>query len=314
MRIRNTKRDTDLRHGRRIKLPGRTKVGLSESIAARRSFTPRSRSDRKKGGKDEEMTGDVVEHVLGDIGMALAFVLFLSPLPTIKRIWSKKDSQDFSSDPYISGLLNCGVWTIYALPGVTPNRTEPFITNLVGFLFQLLFCVIFLLFPSKTAHFLEFEMLRKKFFGSIAFLVMMGILALILVSANASASASEILGGVASFLNIVMYAAPLSIMKKVWQSQSVEFMPLPLSIATFMCSFAWMCYGFHVGDLPIIFCNVAGVLLGLVQLLLYLYIAKQAGGLARDGDYTSILQSESPIKVMNVDPVDDNAFDDHAML
>ena len=258
------------------------------------------------------MTGDVLEHVLGDIGMALAFLLFVSPLPTVKRIWNEGDSQAFSSDPYISGLLNCGVWTIYALPSVTPNRTEPFITNVVGLLFQLSFCSIFLLFPSKTAHSLEKNaMLRKKFLGSCVFLAFALILAF-LIYPNPT-EASGVLGGIASFLNVIMYAAPLSVMKKVWQSQSVEFMPLPLSVATFMCSFAWMCYGFHVGDAPIIFCNVAGVLLGATQLLLYVYIANQGGGHSRDDEYTSVLEDESA-KIVDMDSVEDNALEDRAIL
>ena len=86
--------------------------------------------------------------------------------------------------------------------------------------------------------------------------------------------ASPILGVIASMLNIIMYASPLSIMKKVWYSQSVEFMPLHLSVATFFCSFSWFVYGALLGDGAILFCNICGVLLGAVQLGLYYRVSK----------------------------------------
>ena len=258
------------------------------------------------------MSETAVEHALGYTGMFLAFVLFLSPIPTIKNIIELKDSRNFSCDPYISGLLNCGLWVIYALPMVTPNRTEPDVTNLIGLLFQVFFCATFLLFPSSTQSADVHDAFRRKLLASFVFLAFMLIVAFLFY--DKPSDSSGFLGTVASILNVIMYAAPLSVMKQVWRTQSVEFMPLPLSVATFFCSFAWMLYGFQVNDGPIIFCNVAGVLLGGAQLLLYFYVAKIGRGTGANDEYSPIISDNDTLD--DGDYLgDDNALDDsHAIL
>lgn len=201
---------------------------------------------------------------VGLAGMALALVLFCVPMLTFKTILAEKNVLGFDGAPYVFGFLNCGLWVIYALPSVTPGRMEPEIINAVGLVLEFMYCVLYALYAPGKAF-------QREFGCSVAFLV---ILLVIVLSFEDPHQASPILGLIASILNIIMYASPLSVMKKVWYSQSVEFMPLHLSVATFFCSFCWFVYGSLLGDGAILFCNLCGVFLGLAQLGLYYRVSR----------------------------------------
>jgi solute carrier family 50 (sugar transporter) len=229
-----------------------------------------------------------VEEVESVFGMLLAFTLFLAPIPTIRTIHKEKDTKEFSSDPYVSGILNCGVWVIYALPSVTPNRTTPLVTNFIGFLMEMAYCLAF----YKYCNARNTRRFKRSFGPSVLFLLFM--LLFPFVFCAKPSDASDGIGVVAAILNIGMYASPLTIMKQVWDSKSVQYMPLHLSVATFFCSFAWMCYGITVNDKPIMICNITGTLLGAAQIALYLTVFFHPERAEEDGGnkYTSILEDD----------------------
>ena len=75
--------------------------------------------------------------VFGWVGCCAAWLLFLSPLPTMSKIRRRGHIGDFSALPYLVSTLQCGMWAVYALPMVTPCKTQPLVTNAVGFVLEL---------------------------------------------------------------------------------------------------------------------------------------------------------------------------------
>jgi solute carrier family 50 (sugar transporter) len=67
-----------------------------------------------------------------------------------------------------------------------------------------------------------------------------------------------------------MYAGPLTIITTVLRSRSVEYMPLPLTLGTILCSSSWLGYGLVVEDVAIIVPNAGGTVLGIMQIALYM--------------------------------------------
>jgi hypothetical protein len=67
-----------------------------------------------------------------------------------------------------------------------------------------------------------------------------------------------------------MYAGPLTIITTVLRSRSVEYMPLPLTLGTILCSSSWLGYGLVVEDVAIITPNAGGTVLGIMQIALYM--------------------------------------------
>ena len=79
----------------------------------------------------------LVEEIFGWLGCASAWLLFLSPLPTMFQIRRAGDVGDFSALPYLISMLQCGLWSVYALPAITPCKIQPLVTNVVGFALEI---------------------------------------------------------------------------------------------------------------------------------------------------------------------------------
>lgn len=214
-----------------------------------------------------------VEGALGTFGSLMAIFLFVSPMKTFHRIAVSQTVGDYSPLPYWSTLLNCTVWVLYALPAVTPGRTSPLVTNAIGSLFQIAYLAIFLRFAQGRPR----QLLLRLLAGYAAF---MGFFVLALATVVAPAHRSPVVGYFASIFTVVMFGSPLSVLAKAVRERSVEFMPLPLSLAGFLCSSSWALYGVYVKDPYIVAPNAVGVALGVVQLAAYAIISTWSAGAA----------------------------------
>ncbi|KAH9765876.1 Bidirectional sugar transporter SWEET17 [Citrus sinensis] len=79
----------------------------------------------------------------------------------------------------------------------------------------------------------------------------------------------DAIGFMCAGLNIIMYASPLSAMKTVVTTKSVEFMPFMLSFFFFLNGGIWAFYALLVRDIFLGVPNGTGFLLGTAQLVLY---------------------------------------------
>ena len=70
-------------------------------------------------------SNDAVGEVMGWLGCAAALVLFISPAWTFAKIIRERSVAQYSCTPYLCSLLNCALWTTYALPMVTPGDDVP---------------------------------------------------------------------------------------------------------------------------------------------------------------------------------------------
>ncbi|KAJ0755098.1 putative SWEET sugar transporter [Helianthus annuus] len=142
----------------------------------------------------------------GHAGNIIALILFLSPLPTFMKIVKAKSVQAYRPDPYVATILNCGMWMFYSLPIVHPDSLLVFTINCAGFTIEIVFITIFLIYSTWGG--------RKKI---IIVLVMEALFAaavvvVTLMCFHTYASRSLVVGMVCVFFNILMYAAPLTVM------------------------------------------------------------------------------------------------------
>ncbi|KAL8108238.1 hypothetical protein AgCh_024619 [Apium graveolens] len=86
----------------------------------------------------------------GVAGNIFAIVLFVSPIPTFRRIVRNGSTEQFSGLPYVYSLLNCLICLWYGLPYVTPGIILVATVNSVGAIFQLVYIVIFIAYAEKT--------------------------------------------------------------------------------------------------------------------------------------------------------------------
>ncbi|XP_019054543.1 PREDICTED: bidirectional sugar transporter SWEET4-like [Nelumbo nucifera] len=209
------------------------------------------------------VSADAVRTAVGILGNGISLALFLSPVPTFVQIWKKGSVEQFSPVPYLATLLNCMLWIVYGLPPVHPHSILVITINGAGFIIELAYVFLFLLYSDrrKRIRILAMMLVEFAFVGAIAVLV--------LTLAHTHDRRSLIVGSFCVFFGTLMYAAPLSIMKLVITTKSVEYMPFFLSLASFANGVCWTIYALVHFDLFIIIPNGLGTLLGLAQLILY---------------------------------------------
>ncbi|CAH2043779.1 unnamed protein product [Thlaspi arvense] len=201
--------------------------------------------------------------IVGIIGNVISFGLFCAPIPTMVKIWKMKSVSEFKPDPYVATVLNCMMWTFYGLPFVQPDSLLVITINGTGLFMELVYVTIFFVFASSSV--------RKKI--TIAMVVEVIFMAVVIFCTlyflHTTKQRSMLIGILCIVFNIIMYAAPLTVMKRVIQTKSVKYMPFFLSLANFMNGVVWVIYACLKFDPYILIPNGLGSLSGIIQLLLY---------------------------------------------
>ncbi|KAG9140696.1 hypothetical protein Leryth_006895 [Lithospermum erythrorhizon] len=205
-------------------------------------------------------------------------------MPTLWRILKKKSSEEFHPYPYIAGVMNCSFWVLYGLPIIHPDSTLVITINSVGLVMELSYLAIFFIYTHKKYRIYIVGLL-------VAVIILLAIVAVLTLQfCHTYESRSMVVGIICVVFGVIMYASPLSIMKTVIKTKSVEFMPLSLSWAGFSNGIAWTVYALLEFDIYILIGNALGAISGAAQLILYAYYCKGTLPGRRDGD--AIKQTE----------------------
>lgn len=203
-------------------------------------------------------------------GTVFAVMLFASPVTTAIRIKRERSVLQFDPSPYFLSMLQCALWVSYSV--ITPNRLPSLFTNACGLALEVTWCLVFMIYSVGQKR-----RSLVKWFVVLVMLWLAVTMVAVLVATRLNWKPLEVgvtlkteaLGVLCVLLNIIMYAAPLGAIRLVIQTRSVEYMPLPLSLMTFLASSSWLGYSYLVKDLWIFIPSVAGVALGVAQLLVY---------------------------------------------
>ncbi|XP_074580736.1 bidirectional sugar transporter SWEET4-like [Curcuma longa] len=206
---------------------------------------------------------DAIRTAVGILGNIIALGLFLSPLPTFVRICKKGSVEQFSAIPYLATLLNCMMWVVYGLPAVHPHSMLVITINGSGMVIELAYVLLFVIYSrgAQRARVASMLVAETVFVVAVALLV--------LTLAYTHERRSMIVGILCVCFGTMMYAAPLSVMKMVIQTKSVEYMPLTLSLVSFFNGLCWTAYALIRFDPYITIPNGLGVMFAVAQLVLY---------------------------------------------
>lgn len=214
---------------------------------------------------------DISCFAAGLAGNVFALALFLSPVPTFKRVLKAKSTEQFDGLPYLLSLLNCCICLWYGLPWVSGGGGRALVAtvNGTGALFQLAYISLFIFYADSRTT-------RLKITGLLVLVVFAFALIAHASIALFDQPVRQLFVGSVSMASLVsMFASPLAVMGLVIRTECVEFMPFYLSVSTFLMSASFAMYGLLLRDFFIYFPNGLGVILGAMQLVLYAYYSRR---------------------------------------
>ncbi|KAK9726214.1 hypothetical protein RND81_05G198600 [Saponaria officinalis] len=212
-------------------------------------------------------------YIFGILGNLISLGVFLSPMPTFWRIFKRKSTEGFQALPYSVALFSAMLLLYYAM--LKEENATPIITiNSVGFIIEAFYLVVFLIYAPKKA---------RVYTAKLVGLFNVTFLGLIIVATMVFARGHDThtffskggvresaVGWICAVFSVCVFAAPLSVMKMVIRTKSVEFMPFWLSFSLTLCAVMWFFYGFLIKDFYIALPNVLGFILGITQMILYI--------------------------------------------
>lgn len=201
---------------------------------------------------------DTLQQLVSGLATICTIALFLTGIPTCRKILRKGNTSDTSSFPFLVMFSGCTLWLKY---GLMKGDQTLILVNGVGSAVNLIFVGIYYTYTVQKA------LLHKQML--FACLLLFPILCYIKYWAANLDLALAKLGLFCAVIGVLSYGAPLSAVREVVRRKSTECMAFPLSLANFVCAVLWVSYGNIIGDLFVKVPNVCGIILGAVQLSLF---------------------------------------------
>ncbi|OIW17558.1 hypothetical protein TanjilG_08836 [Lupinus angustifolius] len=200
--------------------------------------------------------------IFGILGNIVSFMVFLAPLPTFYTIYKNKSSEGFQAIPYVAALLSASLLLYYGF--LKTNAILIITINAIGIAIEVSYLLMYIIYAPKKQKISTMAMIIICDIGGISLTM------LITIFAFKGSKREHAVGWVCAVFNIAVFAAPLSIMRRVIKTKSVEYMPFSLSLFLTLCATTWFFYGLFDKDYYIMLPNVLGFLFGISQMILYL--------------------------------------------
>ncbi|XVE89620.1 hypothetical protein DITRI_Ditri20bG0010600 [Diplodiscus trichospermus] len=206
--------------------------------------------------------------IIGIIGNVISILVFTSPMKTFWGVIKKKSTENYKGIPYITTLLSTSLWTFYGI--INPDGLLVVTVNCAGAIFQLIYVTLFLIYAPKDKKVKTAKLVAVLNVGFLGAVIAVTLLA---IHGNTRLT---FVGILCAALTIGMYASPLSAMRTVIKTKSVEYMPFLLSFFLFLNAGVWSAYAVLVKDIYIGVPNAIGFILGSAQLILYAIYKKKS--------------------------------------
>ncbi|KAI5554688.1 hypothetical protein BDE02_19G032400 [Populus trichocarpa] len=208
------------------------------------------------------LSNDQLTFLFGLLGNIVAAGMFLAPVPTFYTIFKRKSSEGFQSIPYSVALMSASLLLYYGL--LKTNAYLLISINSIGCAFEVTYLIIYLIYAPKQEKMHTMKLLLIFNMGSFGVVLL---LTMLLMKGKPRLS---VVGWICAVFSVAVCAAPLSIMRRVVRTKSVEYLPFTLSASITLNAVMWFFYGLLQHDYYIALPNVLGFLFGIAQMILYM--------------------------------------------
>lgn len=210
--------------------------------------------------------------------------IYVSPIPSMRCIWRNKSSGEMQLIPLVGLFVNCHLrykaiaihsFALVLTP-LYPNRTlygisiHDLFPMVSTFLFGEIMAVVYIaIFTRVTSN---RNYVRKICGYGCVPTVLVSLYACMAwagLTHQSMAQTGVVLGYVCVLSSIALFTSPLMTVRKVVQTRNAESIPIALVTVGFISNTLWTFYGMAADEVFVWAPNVVCVLMGLVQILLY---------------------------------------------
>ena len=219
-----------------------------------------------------------IQEIFSWLGTGLTICFIISPaIPFTNMLRGKLKYEDTPIIVVSTIYVNCFCWFFYGKMIEDEKITMP---NMIGIISSLILISIYLICE-----------IRKFALDTIlnALIIMVGTYILyraltILIQDNV------ILSKICNFTLIIVYLSPVQLINRVVKEKRFTLIPIYTAYISLLASSCWIIYGMLFEN--IIFPNLVGLLLAIIQIIVYFYYKKKFSGF-EERDFSSTIGIES---------------------
>ncbi|KAF4320971.1 hypothetical protein BBO99_00005079 [Phytophthora kernoviae] len=190
--------------------------------------------------------------------------MVLSPGPDIINVYKHKSTGEMAALPLVAMIVNNHLWALYGY--LTDSIFPLMATQLFGEIAAIVFVAVYYRWCSDR------RALNKLLAGGLVLYLLITtyvVLGLARVTNQNDDEVGKTLGYVGILINVWMYASPLGTVRHVLATKSSASLPINLSAMMLVTTMLWVATSIVDNDMIIMSLNIAGVLLSIIQITLY---------------------------------------------
>ena len=206
---------------------------------------------------------DKAQEIFGWVATGLTICLYISPIIPFIKVFKKKLKYEDTPIVLIStSYVNCFCWYIYG-DMIFSNQIK--ICNMIGIILNLILICIYLIYEIKDY---TLDAILN------VLIIISGSLALYKGLANVI-NDDSIIGKICNGTAILVFLCPIRLIYKVIKDKNYVLIPNYVAYVLFMASSCWVTYGVFIKDIYVILPNAFGILLAIIQIIVYTYYKRK---------------------------------------
>ena len=198
-----------------------------------------------------------VEEIFGWVATSLTMCFFISPvIPFINVFRGKMNYEDTPVIIITTSYVNCFCWYIY---GNMIKSNQVKLCNMIGAISSCILILIYLIYE-----------IRKFVLDAI-------LNALIIITGSYAGynaltfliDDQSILGKICNCTSIIVFLYPIQLIYRVVREKNYFLIPIYTAYVSFVASSCWVIYGISFKNLYIVFPNTFGIVLAIMQIIVY---------------------------------------------
>ena len=210
---------------------------------------------------------DKVQEIFGWVATGLTMCFYISPIiPFINVFRGKLNYEDTPAIIISTSYVNCFCWYIY---GDMIFSDQIKMCNLIGAISSLVLICIYLAYEVRK--YTVDAILNALIIITGSYAVYRGLTIII--------DDDAIIGKICNCTSLIVFLSPIQLIIRVIKEKNYNLIPIYTAWVSLASTSCWVTYGAFITDLYVIFPNAIGILLAIIQIIVFLNYKRKYPGI-----------------------------------